>query len=688
MILSDRTIRAELDAGRIVIDPLDEQCIQPSSVDLRLDRLFRVFLNHTMPVIDVKEDLEDLTRLVEIGEGEAFILHPGEFVLGSTYERVTLPDDLVGRIEGKSSLGRLGLLIHSSLPGSEPVWVLEDGVLVPRPIEDVVRKRQPAKVAAFDPDTFAVGYHDITGWYEGPPDRIYEIGLASGRRIRVTAGHNLFTLDRQGNLTKVRTRSLRPGVRVAVPRIVPDPAANPSMGPPSSAEIVVAELVPDPAPRQLTVAGPTVAAAHAAGGEELPALLRSAGYQAVSYYRRRGVLPYAIARQVSGLIAALDRSDLIGWRGGRNSIPARIPVDTERAWLLGLYIAEGYRRAQQVVISNTDQRILDRAAAALRALGLTFHRGPGALTCGSSTLSALLGWLGAGGKAPTKRVPPMVFGWPRPLIEAFISGVVDGDGSLDGGRTSVWTTSGGLVEDLLVLFARLGRRAGSCGRRGRSNGLPLWQVYAPDGEHKLLTSVPLPDQLLVRLRRESGLSQADVARRAGYGHATDLNNIERRRGRDAVRRRTLRRVYEAIASVERAAPSLPQLRRLVEGDLLWDEVVEVRDTGVVEHIFDLEVRPGGRKIENFLAGSGGVFVSNTAGFIDAGFSGYLTLELSNVANLPITLYPGMKIGQVSFLRMTSSADAPYGSARVGSKYQGQRGPTPSRYWENFRDDNR
>jgi dCTP deaminase len=114
MILSDRTIRDELAAGRIVIEPLDDTCIQPSSVDLRLDRLFRVFLNHTMPVIDVKEDLEDLTRLVEIPEGDAFILHPGEFVLGSTSERVTLPDDLVARIEGKSSLGRLGLLIHST----------------------------------------------------------------------------------------------------------------------------------------------------------------------------------------------------------------------------------------------------------------------------------------------------------------------------------------------------------------------------------------------------------------------------------------------------------------------------------------------------------------------------------------------------------------------------------------------
>ncbi|HEX6423140.1 MAG TPA: dCTP deaminase [Acidimicrobiales bacterium] len=114
MILSDRTIREQLAAGRIVIDPLDDACIQPSSVDLRLDRLFRVFLNHTMPVIDVKKNLEELTRLVEIDEGDAFILHPGEFVLGSTAESVGLPDDLVARIEGKSSLGRLGLLIHST----------------------------------------------------------------------------------------------------------------------------------------------------------------------------------------------------------------------------------------------------------------------------------------------------------------------------------------------------------------------------------------------------------------------------------------------------------------------------------------------------------------------------------------------------------------------------------------------
>ncbi len=122
MILSDRTIKEQLAAGRIVIEPLDESFIQPSSVDLTLDRYFRVFRNHTMRVIDVKEDQEELTELVEIKEDDVFILHPGEFVLGSTAERVGVPDDLVGRLEGKSSLGRLGLLIHSTAGFIDAGW--------------------------------------------------------------------------------------------------------------------------------------------------------------------------------------------------------------------------------------------------------------------------------------------------------------------------------------------------------------------------------------------------------------------------------------------------------------------------------------------------------------------------------------------------------------------------------------
>ena len=120
MILSDRTIREELARGRIVIDGLDESCIQPSSVDLHLDRYFRLFRNHSIRVIDVREAQEDLTELVEVEGEHALVLHPGEFVLGSTSEVVGIPDDLVGRLEGKSSLGRLGLLIHSTAGFVDP----------------------------------------------------------------------------------------------------------------------------------------------------------------------------------------------------------------------------------------------------------------------------------------------------------------------------------------------------------------------------------------------------------------------------------------------------------------------------------------------------------------------------------------------------------------------------------------
>ncbi len=122
MVLADRTIRRLLEEGRIGIDPYEEELLQPSSVDVRVDRLFRVFHNARYPFIDVKQPMDDLTELVEVDEDEPFILHPGEFVLGSTLERVTLPDDLVARLEGKSSLGRLGLLIHSTAGFIDPGW--------------------------------------------------------------------------------------------------------------------------------------------------------------------------------------------------------------------------------------------------------------------------------------------------------------------------------------------------------------------------------------------------------------------------------------------------------------------------------------------------------------------------------------------------------------------------------------
>ena len=120
MLMSDRDIRASIEAGHIGLEPLDMGLLQPSSFDVRLDRFFRLFDNHKYAYIDPAEEMSELTRFVEVAADEAFILHPGEFVLGSTYEFVTLPDNIAARLEGKSSLGRLGLLTHSTAGFIDP----------------------------------------------------------------------------------------------------------------------------------------------------------------------------------------------------------------------------------------------------------------------------------------------------------------------------------------------------------------------------------------------------------------------------------------------------------------------------------------------------------------------------------------------------------------------------------------
>ncbi|MFC0673984.1 dCTP deaminase [Brachybacterium hainanense] len=120
MLLSDRDIRAEMQAGRVRLDPFDEAMIQPASVDVRIDRFFRLFDNHRYAMIDPAQHQEQLTRVVDVDPEEAYMLHPGEFVLASTYEQITLPDDIAARLEGKSSLGRLGLLTHSTAGFIDP----------------------------------------------------------------------------------------------------------------------------------------------------------------------------------------------------------------------------------------------------------------------------------------------------------------------------------------------------------------------------------------------------------------------------------------------------------------------------------------------------------------------------------------------------------------------------------------
>ena len=191
MVLSDRTIRRLLDEGRIEIEPYDASLLQPSSVDVRVDRFFRVFHNARYPYIDVKEPQEELTELVEIDEERPFILHPGEFVLASTLERIRLPDDLVARLEGKSSLGRRGVLIHSTAGFIDPGWdghvtlELSNVANLPITIYHAMKIGQLSFVQLSEPAESPYGSGGLGSKYQGQqgptPSRYYE---NFGERVR------------------------------------------------------------------------------------------------------------------------------------------------------------------------------------------------------------------------------------------------------------------------------------------------------------------------------------------------------------------------------------------------------------------------------------------------------------------------------------------------------------------------
>lgn len=176
MVLSDRTIKEEIAAGRIVVDPLGENSIQPASVDVHLDNDFLVFRNSRMPFIDVRQGVEDLTEKVQIDDDKPFILHPGEFVLGSTLEHIELPDDLVARVEGKSSLGRLGLLIHSTAgyvdPGFKGHLTLELSNVANLPITLYFGMKigQLSYLKLTTPAEFPYGSPELGSKYQGQTD--------------------------------------------------------------------------------------------------------------------------------------------------------------------------------------------------------------------------------------------------------------------------------------------------------------------------------------------------------------------------------------------------------------------------------------------------------------------------------------------------------------------------------------
>ena len=528
MILSDRTIRAYLAAGRIEIAPLDERDIQPSSVDLHIDRYFRVFRNHTMRVIDVKQDQEELTELVEAGDDDPFILHPGEFVLGSTRERVHLPDDLVARLEGKA------LAVDTEVPttaGWRTMIDLGPGDVVFHP------SGQPTMVVAAS-----------TVMTDRP---CYEVELSDGRIIVADAEHQWATTTKY--LRRYRL-----------------------------------------APRVVTT-------------RSLAATLRSCGEH-----------NHHIA-----LCAPVEYE------------PVPLPIDP---YVLGVWLGDGTSTNAQITTADegvvTEIRSLGYEMAPRRSpyadrMGGAGHTRDGAtgLYMPNDSFSSLLKALKLWGH---KHIPPYYLTAGPEQRLALLQGLMDSDGYIDDiGRCEFSNTKEHLADGVMELAASLGLRPVKRKKTAWLNGVDCGPAY----QVKFTPHIPV-----FRLQRK-------LARLKQQGR------------------------FERSRSVVDVRPCERMPVRCIEVDAP-DGMFLVTRGYVPTH--------------NSSLGRLGLLIHSTAGFVDAGWNGQLTLELSNVANLPITLYPGMKIGQISFLQMTTPAEHPYGSREVGSKYQNQVGPRPSRYFENFR----
>ncbi len=672
MLLSDKSIKEAINSGKIVITPYFEDCVQPSSIDIHLDSKFLLFNRAKHGVIDVKQKQDELMTSVEIKDGEPFMLHPGEFVLGSTLESIKLPSDIAGRIEGKSSLGRLGLLIHSSLPFDELVAAYADGKLEFLPIGKIVRERLSIKVASFHPRTLKMGLFTVTDYIENPPDKIFEIRFRSGRKINVTAGHNLFTVNEEGAIASVRCLNLKKGTFAAVP------AEMPLADEPYFALNVESIFKETSNPGNVIVHSPALTRLV----NKNRGAFADMTDRMLEYSQEQGKLGLQSFLQLEPS-QNLPNDAHFCFKGSQShtQLPLNLEVDEDLAWCLGLFVAEGHHRRKQINFANYDPLVRERVNRYFGMLGIDTYSNDHGVTVPSSLVSSFFAGLGLNKHAAEKRIPRVVFSFSRKNLIAFFDGMITGDGLAREERISYWTTSFGLVNDLLYLCVLLGLRA-SYSKRIREGSSATYEVTIPKNQHKILNTIPIPNAILVQMRKDANLTMKQAAAGLGLKYAGRIWNVEHKYKWQSMKRQSLKSLFNLYKSNIDGKKSMP-IKKLIEGDILFDEVVEVIDTGRVERTYDLEVRENGEKLGNFVAGFGGVIVSNTAGYVDPGWEGNLTLELSNVSPLPITLYYKMKIGQISFTQMSTPVDKPYGSKGLGSHYQGQKVPVASKFHEEF-----
>ena len=663
MILSDADILDRLAEDDLVIEPLEDVDlqVQPASVDLRLGREFLEFQHANIPCIhpNSEQEVEEYVDETHVDEGDEFILHPGDFVLGTTVERVEIPADLIAHVEGRSSLGRLAIVVHASLPYDEEVflWTPEEGYGFYE-IGEIVENERRARAVAFDPRTLEVSTHRVTDYITNPTQRIYRVRLQSGRAVHVTEDHNLFTLDGDGGVTRIPSEEAE-GRHVMVPDTLPE----------SPTEIAKLDSL------DLLEQEETTLYATDGFGEVDWSVVPDGSRD---FYAERGSLPMsAVSRPETpdGVEVAFKQSD--------TRLPRELSLTREFGWTLGFYIAEGFSRRKQIQVGNTNRDYLDRFGAFFEQYGvsLSWHETDHLtkLTVCSALFSKV--FRGLAGTGEDKTLPDEALNWPETVLEGLLEGLLDGDGCRRETRDTLYTANPDLANRAAYLGTRLGLLT-SVYSRERDNHIPMsdvdwsgemWAVDFREEAHNCGQYVPVPSTLLHELRQEAGMRMRDAADAMGYSSKSSVSNVENEEY-GTIKRETLRRFRDAYAE---AGADTTRLDQLLDGGVRFEKVVAVEETDRVEPTYDLEVQPDGQTIENFVGGRGGVFLSNTAGVCDPGYQGQITLELSNLGTAPVALTPGMRISQLTFTELKTAADRPYGEER-GSKYQDQSGPQASK----------
>ena len=666
MILSDADILDRLADGDLVVEPLGDvdQQVQPASVDLRLGERFLEFQRTNIPCIHPTEadEVGEYVTETTVAEGDEFILHPGDFVLGTTTERVEIPDDLVAHVEGRSSLGRLAIVVHASLPHDETVflWTPDEGFGFYE-IGDIVENERPARAVAFDPKSLRVSTHRVTDYITNPTKKIYRVTLESGREVLVTKDHNLFTLNADGGVTRIASEDAE-GSHVMVPGVLP---ASPTEE--SSLDLLS------------LLEGDDEVIAYASDGIGDVVWTDDVAEPSRRHYDSRNAAPLSCVSSAT----APEEAD-IAFKQSNYRLSRSLELTPEFGWVLGFYIAEGSARRKQVQFGNKDDAFLNRVEEWFEGHDASVHRreadtGVERLTVCSALWSKVIRELAGSGSE--KDIPDRAWNWPTAVLRGLHEGLLDGDGCRRESRDTLYTSNGSLADGAMYLAARLGLHSSTYSRE-RETYIPMSDVTTSGTEHAVDTAtdphkrgqyVPVPSELLHELRKEAGLTMSEAADAMGYSSKSSVSNVENNEY-DTVKRETLQRFREAYAD---NGANTRRLDQILREEVRFEEVVEVEATDRVEPTYDLEVQPNGRTIENFLGGKGGVFLSNTAGLCDPGYKGQITLELSNLGTAPVALSPGMRVSQLTFTELKSPADRPYGAER-GSKYQDQDGPQASR----------